>query len=138
MRNIWYELKYSLQRMMAGRYGNDALNTVGMILAVVVYVLSVAADIRLLRLLACVLLFVTLSRAYSRHLAQRERENQAFLQFIGRPKRWFALQKRKFADRKSYKYFSCSVCGAVLRVPRGRGKIEITCPKCGTKCIKKS
>lgn len=33
-------------------------------------------------------------------------------------------------EKKIYRYFSCPQCGQSVRIPRGHGKVEITCPKC--------
>ena len=50
----------------------------------------------------------------------------------------FGQLQQRFALRKTYRYFSCPHCRQQVRVPKGRGKISITCPKCGTQFIKKS
>ena len=51
---------------------------------------------------------------------------------------YFRILSRTTLKRKEYHYYRCPQCGQQLRVPRGRGKISITCPKCGHQFIKKS
>ena len=79
-----------------------------------------------LSLLAYIPLIWSIYRMYSRNIEARRRENTAFLRFFSR------------LTDKQYRYFRCPQCGQQLRVPRGRGKISITCPKCHNQFIKKS
>lgn len=53
-------------------------------------------------------------------------------------KNWFRLQKRKFSERKTHRFFKCAQCKAALRVPRGKGKIKVRCPKCGAEALRKT
>ena len=70
-------------------------------------------------------------RVFSRNLEKRRAENAAFLQKIWWPvKRRFASGRQQRMDRE-HKYFTCPKCKTVCRVPAGKGKIVITCPKCG-------
>ncbi|MCR4675383.1 MAG: hypothetical protein K5675_10245 [Lachnospiraceae bacterium] len=41
-------------------------------------------------------------------------------------------------QKKIYKFYTCSSCGQKVRVPKGKGKIEITCPKCKNTFIKRT
>ena len=77
-------------------------------------------------------------RMFSRNLAKRHAENQKFLNFrYERTVGWNRFKKRT-AQRKDYRFFKCPSCKQRVRVPRGHGKIEITCPKCRTCFVKKS
>ena len=67
-------------------------------------------------------------RTWSRDLRSRQDENMKFLHF-------WNLQKMRFEMRKEYRIFRCKGCGRNIRVPRGKGKLEITCPLCGRKVI---
>ncbi|MFR6495256.1 MAG: hypothetical protein ACLUOF_01610, partial [Ruminococcus sp.] len=73
-------------------------------------------------------------RIFSRNIARRQAENQKFLE-ITAPVR--SLFGKKSAD-KTHRIFSCPKCGQKMRVPMGKGKIEITCPNCRNKFIKRS
>ena len=72
------------------------------------------------------LMIWAICRTLSRNTYKRYQENRKFLQIVGRLK-----------DRQN-RYFDCPKCHQLVRVPRGKGKISITCPKCGTQFIKKS
>lgn len=138
MRNFWEQFKDSMQRVMYGRYGTDELGTAIFGVSIIVWVIACIIRVRILRTLACVGIFIALIRMYSRNTEQRRMENQSFLEKFEGPIKWYVLQKQKLRDRKTHKYFKCDQCKAVLRVPKGRGKIEVTCPKCGAKSIRKS
>lgn len=69
-------------------------------------------------------------RAFSRRLAQRELENNAFLALRLKRRREWEAKKDRFRQRKNYRFYKCPGCGTILRVPRGKGKIHINC-KCG-------
>ena len=120
----------SIQRMMMGRYGHDRLNVallvVGLILTVISMFLSNKLLVLVTTLLSYMLLFLALFRSFSRNTYKRYNENRRFLLMIDRIK-----------DR-SNRYYSCPKCRQTIRVPRGKGKIAITCPKCREKFIKKT
>lgn len=139
-----------LYRVMQGRYGVDALNRFLLTVIVVLSALNLFLHWRFLTTLDAFGVVVVYLRMLSRNIDARYRENQQFLQLkdrvMGRfhgatgsygrsskvdPRAWFE-------ERKSYHIYRCPDCGQKLRVPRGRGKISIHCPKCGRDFIKKS
>jgi len=127
-----------LQRLMIGRYGNDTLNRVLFAFCCVLIVLNYILNWRLLRLALLLLLVVCYLRMFSRNIQARYLENQKFLT-VWQPLQQKAYQaKRQFADRKTHRYYRCPQCKKRLRVPRGRGKIQITCPYCQKQFIKKT
>lgn len=85
-------------------------------------------------ILALVFAFV---RAFSRQLMQREMENNAFLMFKAKLMRDNQARKERFAQRKDFVFFKCPGCGTMIRVPRGKGKIHITC-RCGYQLYRKT
>ena len=120
-----------LRRFMAGRYGSDRLNQCLLGAALVLILIGwlggkAAAGLNVLGLLAYVPLVWSIFRMYSRNIEARRRENAAFLRFFSRLR------------DKQYRYFRCPGCRQVVRVPRGKGKINIRCPKCGRQFIKKT
>lgn len=129
-------------RFMYGRYGNDQLNRALCVLILALYVLSLPLSLipmvgSVLRFLNTFLWFVVLLRMFSRNIQRRRDENAWFLAKIGPAKQAFRNHKMRQQDRE-HKYFTCKNCSAVCRVPRGRGKIIITCPKCGREIRGKS
>ena len=119
-----------LRRFMAGRYGTDKLNSVilwtGVIVVVVAIFVPAPLPNLLLHMLSYVLMGIAIFRTFSRNTYKRYRENRRFLMLLDRLK-----------DRQ-HRYFDCPRCHQPVRVPRGKGKIAITCPKCKEKFIRKT
>lgn len=125
-----------LDRLFYGRNGIDQLNIAALLVAVVCLVASQCVGIYLLRSLfhfaSLLIAAVFCMRALSRNLERRSMENQRFLGLLGRQKRGHrASWQVKLAQRRQYKIFKCPSCGLKLRVPRGKGKVCITCRQCG-------
>ena len=130
MNNFFYRLKTGFQRFMRGRYGTDKLN---MAILIAGLIFSLAAMFNpfplpdlILTVLSYVLMVWAIFRCLSRNTYKRYQENRKYLRFVERLK-----------DRE-HRYFDCPRCRQPVRVPRGKGKIAITCPKCREKFIKKT
>ncbi len=126
-------MKNWLTRFMMGRYGADQLAQFLMVLCIVLLLVSlfvgpIAGPV--LNLLALLIIVLSIYRMFSRNTAKRYRENAAYLRVRGRVVGWFAGRKQRFAQRKQYRFFKCKQCGTTLRVPRGKGELVVTCPKC--------
>lgn len=124
----------ALARFMYGRNGPDHLGLTMVWTAVALNIINIFVRQRavtsIFNLLATVLMFWALFRMFSRNLPKRRAENAKFLEKIWWPvKRRFSTARQQKQD-KEHKYFTCPNCGTVCRVPRGKGKIVITCPKC--------
>ena len=129
------------QRFMSGRYGGDAFSNFLSLAALVVVVLGLFVPGlfgMLLGWLGWAALIYSYYRIFSRNIPRRAAENRWFLAQRYAVQESFASARTRFAQRKVYRYFRCPRCRQQLRVPRGRGRISITCPKCGTSFIKKS
>ena len=122
---------------MSGRYGFDQLNGFLCILSLILVVLGAWLS-GFLYWVGLALLLWCYYRILSRNIQKRYAENSKYLSLQNQAKDWLARQKLRFDQRKVYRYFKCPHCGQSIRVPRGRGRISITCPKCGTSFIKKS
>lgn len=122
---------------MSGRYGFDQLNGFLCILSLILVVLGAWLS-GFLYWLGLALLLWCYYRIFSRNIQKRYAENMKYLSLQNQAKDWLARQKLRFDQRKVYRYFKCPHCKQSIRVPRGRGRISITCPKCGTSFIKKS
>ena len=120
-----------LRNFMAGRNGFDQLCLAQLAGAVLLNLLARWTDSVVLSLLGSGLLIWVLFRAYSRNLPRRQAENQRFLTAGSRIRGSYRSWRERQRHRKEYKFFRCGGCGNWLRVPRGKGKIQITCPRCG-------
>lgn len=138
MRKWMENCKWKIQRWMYGRYGQDELSVFLVILSVVLWITSYFFQTYVLGVTAWIILLFATIRCYSKKIYKRREENTKFLRLTEKPRRWFRVKKNQWRDRKTHRYFRCKDCGAVLRVPKGRGKIEITCPKCRATTIKKT
>ena len=140
-------IRQELSRFMAGRNGIDALGraTAGGALALYVLRGIVEAVLRsavfggLFGLLYTVLAVVSVYRALSRDLPRRHAENDRFLSLgrqaagrVGALRQSGSGAAARLRDRE-HRYFKCRNCGTMCRVPRGKGKIVITCPRCGSR-----
>lgn len=124
------KFKQWVNHFMAGRYGTDKLNMyllgAGVVCCLIAMFVPAAAVKLLLTLISYILMIWAIFRSFSRNTYRRYQENRKFLMMLDR-----------IRDRK-HKYFTCPKCRQVVRVPRGKGRISITCPKCGEKFVKKS
>lgn len=127
-----------LRQFMTGRNGPDTLSNYSMWSGFICSVLASVFRIRLLSYVAWVLLFYAMFRLFSKNVYQRRAENMKFFHTIQRLKAPIFKAKRKYDQRKYYKFYKCSVCKQELRVPKGKGNIKITCPKCKNSFTAKS
>lgn len=132
------QLRYRLQRFMYGRNGVDLLSRDLNIAGLVFMIANLFFHTYILYAIGFVCFCVSLFRSLSRNVAKRSKENVMYFNARNKVKNWFAAKKREFSDRKVYRYYTCSTCKQRLRVPKGKGKIEITCPRCKNHFIKKT
>lgn len=115
-----------------------------------------------------VFLLLSYFRMFSKNIEKRYNENTRFLQIREKVTRLFgkkrsgSSQGASYAKRDTYRsyeqaynnartgpssnmrsdkdhrIFRCPNCDQRVRVPRGRGKIEITCPRCSHRFVKRS
>ena len=126
-----------IQRFMYGRYGRDELNLFLIGLYFVLYVPYLLTRLRLLSVLGTLSLVFVLFRALSRNFPARRSENARFLKVAGPTLDWLRLRRTMHQD-KEHRYFTCPSCGQHLRVPRGKGRITVTCRSCGASFQEKS
>lgn len=136
MKNFFLKLGRKFRSFMYGRYGFDELTSFLSVLTVIFVVLALFW--RYFNIVAWLILLYSVFRIYSRNISARSRERARYLRIRTKVQNVFRLQKNKHRDRKTHRYYKCPACRSMLRVPKGRGKIEITCPRCGKKFIKKS
>lgn len=123
---------------MSGRYGADQLSRATLVLCLVCIVLNAFTRFGPAYLLALVLLVWCYFRMFSRNYVKRSAENQKYLDATWKARAWFGKTKSRIVQSKDYHIYKCPSCGQKIRIPRGKGKICITCPKCRTEFEKKS
>ncbi len=128
MRDFLERLRWKIQRFMYGRNGADEFNRALTYMALALYLISMLTRVGLLYYIALAMLIYSMYRMLSKNLYARREENRKYVTYM-------QTLKIKFEQRKDYKIFKCKGCGRNIRVPRGKGKIEVTCPMCGRKTI---
>ena len=131
-------MREKLRRFMIGRYGTDGLNQFLSIASLVLLLIAIVSRISLFTWLSAAPLLFCCYRTFSRNISKRTEENYKFYTLKDRVDNKFRGLKEQWANRKVYHYYRCPQCRQKLRVPRGRGRIQISCPRCGTQFIKKS
>lgn len=134
-------MKEKFIRFMQGRYGTygqDSLNKFLLAGALAAMVLSLFTGWDILYLFALAALVYTYFRIFSKNYTKRYAENQIFLKSTEGIRRFFSTQKNVMGQRKTHHIYKCPGCGQKIRVPRGKGKVAVRCPKCSTEFIKKS
>lgn len=137
---------------MKDRYGADNLTTVLGSAGMAVTLIGMVADWDAVKWLGLAVVIVSLLRALSKNIEARQRENEAWLQLTsrlpwkkggasgGKPrpskedlKRQAKTARQMWKDRKTKAFLKCPTCGTTLAVPKGKGRMIVTCPKCRTK-----
>lgn len=134
--NFFQRIGNALSRFMYGRNGVDRLGLTMIWAALLLDIINMLLREKpvvsgITGLVSGVLLFTALFRIFSRNLEKRRAENTRFMEKV-----WWPVSRRMAGARqqrmdKEHRYFTCHRCGAVCRVPRGKGRIVITCPRCG-------
>ena len=131
-----------LGRVMAGRYGTDQLNRFLTVATLVLLILSLftggTALGKLVWILALVCLVSETYRTFSRRIDRRRAENEKYLRLTRGFRGRVGDKASRFRQRKEYRFFRCPSCRTVLRVPRGKGRLSITCRQCGERFIRKT
>ena len=118
------------RKLMYGRYGSDQLSFFLLILYVVLILLSGLPHLGILSWVALAVLLWDLYRMFSRRIDRRRAENARFLALTGPAVRWLKMRRTIWRD-KEHRYFKCPNFGQYLLVPRGKGKITVSCRNCG-------
>ncbi len=128
--SLWQKIKMAIGRFMQGRYGTDQLNSlilwIGVGLCLGSMLIPLPSVSLFVTMLAYVCMGIAIFRSLSKNTYKRYLENRSYLRF-----------QERIRD-KEHKYFRCPRCKQWARVPKGKGKVSITCPKCHEKYIRKS
>lgn len=122
-----------LQNFMQGRYGPDQLSLFLLVLYFVITLISTFLNLPILTWVSILLVVWCWFRLFSKNKYKRSGENTKFLRMVYPITSRFRKIKSRLRDRKTFKFYKCPKCKQELRVPKGKGEITITCPKCKTK-----
>lgn len=146
MRNFFYRISSAMARFMYGRSGTDQLNMALLVVYLAIWIAQLflarfqprfQAARAVLEAISLIIGVIVIFRMFSKSIAKRRAENAKFLSWWHPVRSRFAAAHRRRLD-KEHKYFTCKSCKTLCRVPAGKGKVEITCPKCGQKIIGRS
>lgn len=126
-----------MRRMMIGRYGGDHLSRFFIALYLIIYLIALLFNFNWLMWIAFAIAGFGLYRMLSRNIPKRRAENERFLELISPVRSKWRLHAARRKDR-SHCYFTCPNCGQTLRVPKGKGRIQIHCRNCGAGFEEKS
>ena len=128
-------MKQKIAKFMYGRYGSDEFSKALSVIAVLLLVISMfmgASGRSFMLVLVLALLIYTNYRIFSKNMTARRHENEKYMVLQNKVTDWWKLRRDMWKQRRDFKFFKCPSCKAVMRVPRGKGKIRIICKKCGT------
>ncbi|WP_124067350.1 hypothetical protein [Clostridium sp. E02] len=131
-------IKERLYRFMIGRYGTDKLGQFLIGAAFILLAAGFLTRIYWFELAAFFVLTVSYIRMFSKNIGKRLGENQRFERILFNGQEKYKKWRFKFQQFKKYHIYKCPKCGQKIRIPRGKGKLSIHCPKCKTDFIKKS
>ena len=137
-------MRDKFNKFMQGRYGVDDFSRFIMGVALTLIILTMVVTMfnrnvgSILDFLGIAAIVDAYFRIFSRNIQQRYAENQKYLQMTSKFRLRFNKEKNLMKQRKTHHISSCPGCGQKIRIPRGKGKIEIECPKCHTKFVKRS
>lgn len=132
-------------RFMEGRYGADQLSRFLNFVAIALIVLSMifgafglSVVYSVLWWLAVLIMLIALWRMFSKNISKRYQANVKYLTIKNNVVSFFRRKASRIKQLKTHRFFKCRKCGQVVRTPKGKGSIRITCPKCREVFIRKS
>ena len=137
-RQFGYQMQSRMAQFLYGRNGFDNLARACNAMSLLLLVINIFARSAVIYFLWMVFFGYSLFRVYSKNIPRRYAENQKFLAMIEVSRKRFKLLNLQWRDRSVSRYYICKNCHQQIRVPKGKGKIEIRCPKCGDRFIRKT
>ncbi|MCC8068005.1 MAG: hypothetical protein LIO94_13030 [Clostridiales bacterium] len=131
-------MRRRFEEFMSGRYGTDDLSKFMLAVCLVLLVVNLFTNQPLIYFLELVILVLIYYRKFSSNYVKRSEENEKYLDIVQDIRGRFQKAGRRASQSKDYHIYKCPSCGQKIRIPRGKGKICITCPKCHTEFQKKS
>lgn len=131
------KIKYKLQRFFRNRYGADPLGLALVGTSLISSILASITRIGLFSIVSMIIMAYEIYRMFSKNYVKRRIENDHYMEYKTIVQRRWKVIRNSLQDRNNH-YYMCPKCHQIVRVPKGRGKIEITCPSCRNKFVKKS
>jgi DNA-directed RNA polymerase subunit RPC12/RpoP len=131
-------MKERLRRLMQGRYGVDELSKMMVYASFVVMLVGSFAKNPYINLAGFMIIIYSYSRIFSKNQRLRSAQNLKYMQLRDSFLRKISNQIQIMKLSKTYRVYSCPGCKQLVRVPKGKGKVEVKCPKCGTRFSKNS
>ena len=138
------DMAMKVMKLLKGRYGPDQLGNCILVVGMIFLFVSIFFRFWILDVFGLILIAICYLRIFSKNFQKRYKENQSFLKIYQPIKKSLKKKKKtisatlKSIGDKNFKYFVCPSCAQLVRVPKGKKKIEIKCPKCNTRFIRKS
>ncbi|MGI6227793.1 MAG: hypothetical protein ACOYJ1_16255 [Peptococcales bacterium] len=123
----------SFRNFMLGRYGMDQLSMVLLMVSVFLALLAQLVGFPLFAFISYIPLGISIFRILSKNIAKRRMENYKFVMLASPVYSWLNKTRSRVKDIKTHRFFKCPNCRVTLRLPKGKGKVNITCPKCKAK-----
>ena len=131
-------MREKFYRFMQGRYGVDQLYRFVFFLALVLMIINIFLRNPVLNLVVYALLILDIFRMLSKNHSARYAENQKYLQLTAKFRYWLDQQKKLWQERKYHHIYTCPKCKQKIRIPKGKVKIMVRCPKCHFEFQKRS
>ena len=138
MRQWLEKLRWAVSRFMYGRNGQDRLARASYFAGIILYLIGMLAGNGIVLIVSLLILCYGVFRILSKNTAKRAAENARFCEMTRKPTRYLNMLKMQWENRHTHRYFMCPKCGQITRVPKGKRKIQITCPKCGCVFVRRS
>ena len=138
IRQFGYMLSSRLAQFLYGRNGFDNLARTCNAVAILLLVINIFAQSTIIYFLWVAFFGYSIFRVYSKNIPKRYAENQKFMEITEVPRKYMKLVGLQWRDRSVSRFYICKCCHQQIRVPKGKGRIEIRCPKCGNRFIKKT
>jgi predicted membrane protein len=131
-------MKQKFQNFMSGRYGVDDFSKALLYATLALCLVSLFTRNRILNLLLTAGLVFIYYRMFSKNYSRRYQENLWYLRQKDKVMHFFQRQNSLAQQRKTHRIYTCPQCRQKIRIPKGHGKVQITCPQCKTAFIKRS
>ena len=131
-------MKQKFQNFMSGRYGVDDFSKALLYATLALCLVSLFTRNRMLNLLLTAGLVFIYYRMFSKNYSRRDQENLWYLRQKDKVMHFFRRQNSLAQQRKTHRIYTCPQCRQKIRIPKGHGKVQITCPQCKTAFIKRS